>query len=96
MDTEKETITQIVSEILFILGAFNLIFVLEKRKNRQEEKQEERIEGCIFWTLCDAVKIAFTSMLMVFTSQHICLLKSKKENLMNEGWEEREKTGPFF
>lgn len=49
-----------------------------------------------FITVCDLVQIAFTSMVMVFTSQHIFFLKSKKENLINEGWEEREKTASFL
>lgn len=39
MATEKDIITPKVSETLFIIGAFNLIFLLEKKK-RQEGKPE--------------------------------------------------------
>lgn len=46
MATEKETTTQKFSETLFILAAFNLIFLLEKK--RQGGKPKERIGGCIF------------------------------------------------
>lgn len=37
MVTEKDIITQKVSETLFILGAFNFIFLLKKKKKSKKE-----------------------------------------------------------
>lgn len=40
MATERETITQKVSKTLFILGAFNLIILLEGKKENQKKELE--------------------------------------------------------
>lgn len=45
MATEKDTHTESFWD-LFILGGFNIMFLLEKKK--QEGKPEKRIGGCIF------------------------------------------------